>query len=558
MTRTDTSDLTTSPHTDSQPLRILISALGGEGGGTLMNWLVAAARSNGFAVQATSVPGVAQRTGATSYYLEITDTERPAVLNLLPMPGRVDIVLSSELVEAARAIEQGYVSPENTTLIASRSRTYAIAEKIQQDDGRYDTAAIENAAEQMAKRAILVDLQQLANDNQTFISATLYGAIAGSGALPWTAARSRLLLESGSGQSNSKSAPSLAGFDAAVVAVDNLLKQVKPASPVGSQPASADTATAELTAVPDEGSGKLAGLIEHACGVLEAYQDIAYAEQYRERMQRLLAASELYSQSSSHAQAEAASPETVLPETVLSEAARRLANWMAYEDIARVADLKTQPARYAEVRAECEANDDQIIRITEFLKPRAEEIADILPVALGEKVMQRVRLGKRIPFLGLFLGKGRRIPSNAAWGYWLLRLTASMKRSRRRSLRFSEEQVEIEQWLDALCTALPRSPAFALALAELPRVRKGYSDTLVRGLASYRTIYDSIVEPALGNGQEVTSAAALRQAVKASFKDENQKALNETVLKFHPTNSFKRSGENEKSGFGASTGVADA
>ena len=51
----------------NQPISILIAALGGEGGGVLGEWIVAAAQRAGLPVQATSVPGVAQRTGATSY-----------------------------------------------------------------------------------------------------------------------------------------------------------------------------------------------------------------------------------------------------------------------------------------------------------------------------------------------------------------------------------------------------------------------------------------------------------------------------------------------------------
>ena len=49
---------------------VLIAALGGEGGGVLTDWIVAAAASQGFPVQSTSIPGVAQRTGATTYHIE--------------------------------------------------------------------------------------------------------------------------------------------------------------------------------------------------------------------------------------------------------------------------------------------------------------------------------------------------------------------------------------------------------------------------------------------------------------------------------------------------------
>ena len=60
--------------TPARPLTMLIAALGGEGGGVLTDWIVAAAAQLGFPVQSTSIPGVAQRTGATTYYIEIVPT----------------------------------------------------------------------------------------------------------------------------------------------------------------------------------------------------------------------------------------------------------------------------------------------------------------------------------------------------------------------------------------------------------------------------------------------------------------------------------------------------
>lgn len=486
-----------------EPLRILITALGGEGGGTLMNWLVAAARENGFAVQATSVPGVAQRTGATSYYVEVARGDQLPVLNLLPMPGRIDLVLCSELVEAARVIEAGYVSPERTTLVASNSRTYAIAEKVRMADGRYDTEAIVEAATEMSKQCHLLDLQQLAEDNNTFISATLFGAVAACGVLPWDTTSSRRILES------TNRATSVAGFNAAADSIANSAASRIPepdtktnGSGIGPNNEVHETETPE-------------GLQNYACGVLEDYQDADYAGLYRERLAKL--------QPFADAQGKAG-------HDVMMEASRRLANWMAYEDIARVADLKTRPERYRQVREECAATPEQIVRITEYLKPRAEEIADMLPLPLARKIMRRVEQGKSIPFLG----KGRRIPSNAAWGYWLLRMTASMKRYRRRSLRFETEQRDIEHWLELLAQALPQSAEFALSLAELPRVRKGYSDTLLRGLESYQTIMGSIVKPAIESGQVESAAGALREALDAAFADEDHDELNETVVKFYP------------------------
>ena len=52
---------------NARPVSLLICALGGEGGGVLTEWLVDVARHAGYAAQSTSIPGVAQRTGATTY-----------------------------------------------------------------------------------------------------------------------------------------------------------------------------------------------------------------------------------------------------------------------------------------------------------------------------------------------------------------------------------------------------------------------------------------------------------------------------------------------------------
>src|SRR6476661_4696874 len=128
-----------------QPIKIAILAMGGEGGGVLADWMVDLAEANGHIAQTTSVPGVAQRTGATIYYVEMFPREQAErdgghpVLALMPLPGDVDVVLASELMEAGRAVQRGLVTPDRTTLVASTHRVYSIAEKIAMGDGRSDT-----------------------------------------------------------------------------------------------------------------------------------------------------------------------------------------------------------------------------------------------------------------------------------------------------------------------------------------------------------------------------------------------------------------------------------
>src|SRR5262245_44659881 len=173
-----------------RPFSILIAALGGEGGGVLANWIVAAAEELNFPVQSTSIPGVAQRTGATTYYIEMLAAShrelagRRPVLSLVPGVGDIDLLVASELMEAARMVAAGFVTPERTTTIASTSRFYVIGEKIAMGDGRHDSVRLTRAIEQHSQRHLLFDMEEIARRSGAIINAVMLGAIAGCGQLP--------------------------------------------------------------------------------------------------------------------------------------------------------------------------------------------------------------------------------------------------------------------------------------------------------------------------------------------------------------------------------------
>ncbi len=175
----------------SKPLSIAVLAMGGQGGGVLVDWIVALAESQGWAAQSTSVPGVAQRTGATVYFIETLPLPQGApaglrpVLSLMVVPGEVDIVIGAELMEAGRAIQRGLVTPDRTTLIASSHRSYAVAEKQTPGDGIGDAEKVYAAALAAAKRFVAFDMAALAEDSGSVISAVLFGALAGAKALPF-------------------------------------------------------------------------------------------------------------------------------------------------------------------------------------------------------------------------------------------------------------------------------------------------------------------------------------------------------------------------------------
>src|SRR5689334_24433807 len=143
--------------TAARSINIAILAMGGEGGGVLADWIVDLAENSGYLAQTTSVPGVAQRTGATIYYVELFPEEavrqagKDPVMALMPVPGEVDVVIASELMEAGRAITRGLVTPDRTTLIASTNRVYAMTEKIAMADGRVDAESLLKAGSAAAR-----------------------------------------------------------------------------------------------------------------------------------------------------------------------------------------------------------------------------------------------------------------------------------------------------------------------------------------------------------------------------------------------------------------------
>src|SRR5882724_1445394 len=174
-----------------RPIKLTIAALGGQGGGVLADWLIEIAEAEGYIAQSTSVPGVAQRTGATIYYLEFfpralaEQAGRVPIMALMPVPGDVDCVIASELAEAGRAIQRGLVTPDRTTLISSTHRTYAIGEKSAMGRGAVDSEGLVDLVRSQAKHVVLFDMEETAERNHSVISSVLLGALCGAGVLPF-------------------------------------------------------------------------------------------------------------------------------------------------------------------------------------------------------------------------------------------------------------------------------------------------------------------------------------------------------------------------------------
>ena len=197
-----------------RPITILIAALGGQGGGVLAEWLVEVALNAGYPAQSTSIPGVAQRTGATTYYVEVYPEpyaalgDRRPILSLLPVPGGIDLAVASELLEAVRMVQGGMVSAERTTLVTSSCRTLTTVEKMAPGDGRFDPDRLLAVAQRHSRRLVTFDMDDAARAAGTVVSSVMFGAIAASGALPF----GRDAFEGAVRDSGLPVAASLAGF----------------------------------------------------------------------------------------------------------------------------------------------------------------------------------------------------------------------------------------------------------------------------------------------------------------------------------------------------------
>ena len=509
----------------TRPITVTIAALGGQGGGVVSDWLIDVARRSGYLAQATSVPGVAQRTGATIYYLEFfpaaalpADGRRP-IFALMPNPGDVDVVIASEIMEAGRAMQRGLVTGR-TTLIASSHRIYAIQEKSHMADGRTDPAQVKALAREHAKRYIEFDMQALAEANGSVISAAMLGAICGSGALPFAAQHYVEAIRASGIEAASSTRTFEAARDAAAgpaSAVHSPLARAdsQSAAAAGSASAEARSGAASMMEAAGARPPIPASLEERVRQRMPAaqdvvregvrrmidYQDVAYAGSYLDRLDAVAALEPKGSDS------------FALTETV----ARGLALWMSFEDTIRVADLKIRTARAKRVLQEVRPSSGQLVQVTEFMKPRIEEICGTLPVGLGTWILRSKTLRS---WLTRFTG-GRQIATSTVGGFLQLYWLAGLRRWRRKTLRYSHENARIERWLTLIAHVVQKNYALAVEIADCQQLLKGYGETHERGTASF----DAILADVRDWEQRADAAGRVRLLRAAALADDQGIAL---------------------------------
>jgi indolepyruvate ferredoxin oxidoreductase, beta subunit len=501
--------------TGPRPISILIAALGGEGGGVLTDWIVAAAASRGFAVQSTSIPGVAQRTGATTYYVEMVpmppaatgmDAPLRPVLALAPGIGDVDLLVASELMEAGRAVAGGYVTPDRTAAIASTSRSYLVVEKMAMSDGRYDRERLIAAVENNAHRALLLDMEAIARGAGAMVNAVMLGAVAGAQALPIPADAFEATIRADGKAVDANLRGFRAGY-AAAIAGSRL-----PAAP-GKRQQAPSAATADLEREIVSMPLAAQAVVTEGVRRLTAYQDRAYARLY---LDRLLPISQADTQAAAGGQ-------------LLTAMARHLALRMSYEDVIRVAQAKIDPARHARIAGELDVAPEQTFTVTEFLKPGIDELCSILPAWLANGILS---LARRFPRLGR-AHYAMAVNSRSVSGYLRFALLAKLRPFRRRTFRFCQEQDAIEAWLRLIVQGASVSGEFAIEIAECAGLIKGYGDTHRRGSTNFDLIAAHVIAPALNGDIPMRRAIdAVASARSAALVDPEGDALAKCLAAF--------------------------
>jgi len=436
------------------PICVQIAALGGQGGGVLAEWLAEAARDAGYPGQMTSIPGVAQRTGATTYYFEMYPQahcpEKP-VFCLSPDADGLDLMVAMEPMEAARALELGLITAR-TTVLSATGRIYSTAEKSVAGDGTLPVGVLFKALAGAAKALVELDLNAMCGGSRSPGNAAMLGAIANAAILPLEPENFRQAIRI----KGVAVEASLAEFNLGL----NHFKAPGPAeqaSDIMTYEAAPAGLEKQIEALP----ANLQRLAGHACATLLDYQDENYARLLLSRFQ----------------------PFVHSPDDLAHEVLARLAAWMAYEDVIRVAQLKTRPGRLARIRGEIGVDQSAPLSVIEFLKPGREEFASLMPPSVGKMIMKGHSSASTA-------GLPLRLPTTTVFGFAALKILAALKAWRPRTYRYGIEQKAIKRWLGVIGETMETDPALALATAKLAVLARGYGGVRARGMQKIDALFD--------------------------------------------------------------------
>jgi len=506
-------------------IKILLPAVGGQGGGVLTEWLFQAFLLEGYEVQGISLPGLSQRGGSTVYYLEVCadKTENGNILfSQHPVPGDVDVIVAQEFLELGRIIEQGY-SSEKTTIISSTHRIFSTLEKLPVGSGVYSERNLQDLANEFSLKFIGMDVLDIVKNNsmdERSINAVLLGAVASSGCLP---------LEKKS---------YIEAIGKVGVAVENNIKAFEIGYSNNNIGCTAenpvennryfDGSLLETYRVGDEEIKKLQVLLKPREGVvpehlkcylheavlrLTDYQSEWYAEKYMNALDRIIKID---------------SENTTYDFRLTGIVLKNLALLMSYEDGIRVAELKTRWSRFRRIKKEMNIDDSQVFNVVDYLKPDSGEIYGLMPDIIVSPVLSLLQTGL---FRKLF---GRKEPltfeqtptTSSIGGFLSLWLLTRLKFIRPYSYRYKKEHSIIERYIDSVEFYAKKDYEVGCIVARAGSVIKGYGRVRRRTMDTFSRFIDNVIKKVFvfadgkGYGYETVREAGIR-SLELISGDEN-------------------------------------
>lgn len=469
------------------PIKIVLIAIGGDGGGVLTQWIINMAESQGYWAQSTSIAGVAQRTGSTVYYIEaipiqditIDGVVQTPVLAQMPGPYDVDIVMTTELLEVGRAIKRKFIS-DKTTVVFSTHRNLAINEKEAPGDGIKKGKEVFEMANKYAKKCYHANLKLIADKNKSVISASLFGALAASKSTPFS---KEIFLET-IAKGGMAVKQSTAAFEEAYQYVsdsDNQAKsftdQLSPKSYSG-MPASVSSKKINVliakikTDFPETLHNALYAGVTH----LSDWQNEKWATIYLEKLKPFVAIDKKNQDKKYE---------------LSDHMVRYLAIAMSYDDLVFVADQKTRTERFAEMYNQVDAKKDDLVHTLDYLHPSYDEVTGFMPNKLGKKLEHNEKFKS---FFNKYLDKDRRMYSTNFFGFMMLYILGGMKGWRLRTLRHHVEMNNVNYWLKNIEQVVDKNYNLAVQIAKTYRLKKGYGCTYERGASKFSYINDFAIK----------------------------------------------------------------
>jgi len=174
-----------------------------------------------------------------------------------------------------------------------------------------------------------------------------------------------------------------------------------------------------------------------------------------------------------------------------TKVASNLAKWMAYEDVVRVADLKTRSERISKIRDEVHARKDDLVEVVDYLKPGIEELCALLPHFFAKPLLNWASRNKRLERFHF----GMHLRTTSITGFLLVRFLAMLRPWRRLSYRFTLEQSLIERWLDLVLRGAAQNHELALEIIECFKLLRVMAKPIAGGWEISRFCWTTSLNP---------------------------------------------------------------